>query len=147
MEVMVAGKLTPAQQAEWRERARVPLTLLGVAPREQIPALDRSAHVYFSAEPNPPCPNSDIEALACGPPVAGFATGALPELVTGDAGRLVPYGGDPWKLDPPDVPALARAVTEILRDQPRFRAAARRHAEQAFGLDKMVDAYLEVLLG
>lgn len=147
MEVMVAGKMTPAQQTEWQSRARVPLTLLGVTPRERIPELDRSAHVYFSAEPNPPCPNSVIEALACGLPVAGFATGALPELVIGDSGRLAPYGGDPWKLDPPDVPALARAVAEILRDQPRFRAGARRHAEQAFGLDKMVDAYLEVLLG
>lgn len=147
MEMMVAGKLTPAQQAEWQSRARLPLTLLGVVPGGEIPALDRSAHVYFSAEPNPPCPNSVIEALACGLPVTGFATGALPELVLGDAGRLVPYGGDPWKLDPPDVPALAKAVTEILCDQPRFRAAARRHAEQAFSLDKMVDAYLEVLLG
>ncbi len=147
MEVMVAGKLTPAQHAEWKSRARLPLTLLGVTPREQIPALDRSAHVYFSAEPNPPCPNAVIEALACGLPVAGFATGALPELVVGDAGRLVPYGGDPWKLDPPDVPALAQAVTEILRDQPRFRAAARRKAEEDFGLDRMVEAYLEVLLG
>jgi glycosyltransferase involved in cell wall biosynthesis len=147
MEVMVAGKLTPAQQTEWQSRAKVPLTLLGVVPREQIPFLDRSAHIYFSAEPNPPCPNSVIEALACGLPVAGFATGALPELVSGDAGRLVPYGGDPWKLDPPDVPSLAWAAAEILGDQPRFRAAARRQAEQAFGLDKMVEAYLEVLLG
>jgi glycosyltransferase involved in cell wall biosynthesis len=147
MEVMVAGKLTPAQQTEWQSRARIPLTLLGVTPREQIPVLDRSAHVYFSAEPNPPCPNSVIEALACGLPVAGFATGALPELVIGDAGRLVPYGGDPWKLDPPDVPSLAQAVTGILRGQSRFRVAARLHAEQAFGLDTMVDAYLEVLLG
>lgn len=147
MEVVVAGKLTPAQQAEWQSRARVPLTLLGVVPREKIPFLARSAHAYFSAEPNPPCPNSVIEALACGLPVVGFATGALPELVSGDAGRLVPYGGDPWKLDAPDVPALARAVTEVLREQPRFRAAARRHAKQTFGLDTMVGAYLEVLLG
>ncbi len=147
MEVVVAAKVTETQRKEWQARARVPLTLLGVVPRERIPFLARSAHVYFSAEPNPPCPNSVIEALACGLPVTGFATGALPELVSGDAGRLVSYGGDPWKLDPPDVPALAQAVTEILRDPLRFRSAARRHAEQAFGLDKMVDAYLEVLLG
>jgi glycosyltransferase involved in cell wall biosynthesis len=147
MEVMVAGKLTSAQQTEWKSRARLPLTLLGVVPREQIPALDRSAHVYFSAEPNPPCPNAVIESMACGLPVAGFATGALPELVVGDAGRLVPYGGDAWKLDPPDVPALAQAVVEILRDQPRFRTAARRKAEDAFDLDRMVEAYLDVLLG
>lgn len=147
MEVMVAGKLTPSQMIEWRNRSPVPLTLLGVIPREQVPALDRSAHVFFSAEPNPPCPNAVIEALACGLPVAGFATGALPELVIGDSGRLTSYGGDPWKLEPPDMPALAQAVAGILQDQPRFRQGARQHAERAFGLDKMVAAYLEVLLG
>ena len=79
--------------------------------------------------------------------MAAFATGALPELVTGEAGRVVPYGGDPWKLKKPDLPALADAAAEILGDQPHFRAAARQRAEQAFGLDRMVDLYLDVLLG
>ena len=45
-------------------------------------------------------PNSVIEALACGLPVVSFDTGALPELVTPGAGRVVAYGGDPWRLDP-----------------------------------------------
>ncbi|MCS7010390.1 MAG: glycosyltransferase family 4 protein [Anaerolineales bacterium] len=147
MEVFVAAKVTAAQQKIWLGRSRVPLTFLGVVAREQIPFLDRSAHLFFSAEPNPPCPNSVIEALACGLPVIGFETGALPELVQGDAGRLVPYGGDPWKLDPPDIPSLAQATLEVLHDQARFRAAARRHAEQRFNLDSMVEAYLNVLLG
>jgi glycosyltransferase involved in cell wall biosynthesis len=80
-------------------------------------------------------------------PVAGFATGALPELVTGDSGRLVPYGGDPWKLDTPAVPALVEAAREIRQDQPRFRRAARQRAEEAFGLDQMVDRYLAIMLG
>ncbi len=59
------------------------------------------------------------------------------------AGRF--YPGDPWKLEPPNVPALADAALELLFDQPRFRAAARRHAEVAFDLERMVDSYLEVL--
>jgi glycosyltransferase involved in cell wall biosynthesis len=80
-------------------------------------------------------------------PVAAFATGALPELVTGESGRLVPYGGNPWKLERPDIPALAQAAAEIFRDQRRFCKAARQRAEEAFGLDKMVDRYLDVLLG
>ena len=88
-----------------------------------------------------------IEALACGLPVVGFATGALPELVVGEAGCLVPYGSDPWKLDPPDIPALAQAAAQVLQEQNRFRKAARAHAEQALGLDTMVEKYLEVLLG
>jgi glycosyltransferase involved in cell wall biosynthesis len=95
---------------------------------------------------NAACPNSVIEALACGLPVVAFDTGALPELVTGDAGRVVPYGGDPWTLTPPDTPALAQAAAEILIDQHRFRLAARSRAENLFNLEGMVEGYLEVLL-
>ena len=47
-------------------------TFLGVLPREQIPFLARSSHFLYSAEVNPPCPNSVIEALACGLPVVGL---------------------------------------------------------------------------
>jgi glycosyltransferase involved in cell wall biosynthesis len=96
---------------------------------------------------NAACPNSVIEAMACGLPVLAFATGALPELVTGDSGRVVPYGGDPWKLDNPDILALTEAAVEILQDQSHYRKAARQRAEEAFGMDKMVDRYLDVLLG
>ena len=147
LELMVAGRLSPDLQAEYQAKCRVPIIWAGLVPRDSIPALDRSAHLLYSGDVNAACPNSVIEAMACGLPVAAFATGALPELVTGDSGRLVPYGGDPWKLDSPGIPALVDAAIEILKDQPRFRLAARQRAEKAFGLEQMVDRYLEVLLG
>lgn len=146
MEIVVAGRVDQRSQANALKQSHVPLEFLGVIERARVPRLMRSAHLLFSAEVNPPCPNSVIEALACGLPVVGFDSGALSELVTGDAGRIVPYGGDPWKLDPPDIPALAEAAAEILRDQPRFRKAARTRAESALGADKMVDQYIKVLL-
>jgi len=147
LEMMVVGRLSPSLQTVTQKKSRVPIRWAGLVPRDQIPALDRSAHLLYSADINAACPNSVIEALACGLPVSGFATGALPELVTGDAGRLVSYGGDPWKLDPPDLPALTGAAAEILQNNAHFRAAARQRAKEAFGLDKMVDRYLDVLLG
>jgi len=103
--------------------------------------------LLFAADINAACPNSTIEALACGLPVVAFDTGALHELVSGDAGRVVAYGGNPWLLEPADVPGLARAANEVLVDQPRFRQGARRRAEEAFGLDTMVEGYLTCLLG
>jgi glycosyltransferase involved in cell wall biosynthesis len=106
----------------------------------------RSSHLLFSAEINPPCPNSVIEALACGLPVVGFDTGSLRELIGEQAGRLVPYGGNQWKLEPPDVPALAQAAIEVLQEQERFRKAARARAEELLSVEKMVDEYLKVLL-
>jgi glycosyltransferase involved in cell wall biosynthesis len=147
MELMVVGRLSPHAQTTFQENSPVRILWAGEVPRESIPAIDRSAHVLYSADINAACPNSVIEALACGLPVIGFATGALPELVTGDAGRLVPYGGDPWKLEPPDIPTLAASAAEILQNNMHFRQSARRRAEEAFGLDMMVDRYLDVLLG
>jgi glycosyltransferase involved in cell wall biosynthesis len=123
------------------------LTWRGIVRREEIPAIDRSAHLLFSADLNAACPNSVIEALACGLPVVSFATGSLPELLEGDAGLVVPWGSNFWKLEPADIPMLTQAARRILREQEYFRSAARARAEAVFGLDRMVERYLDVLLG
>jgi glycosyltransferase involved in cell wall biosynthesis len=119
---------------------------MGSVPRERIPEIMCSAHLFFSADLHPACPNSVIEAMACGLPVVAFDTGAVKELVIGDAGRVVPYGSNSWNIEPPDVPALAQAAHDILKDQPHFSRAARTHAESTLGLDQMVESYLKALL-
>ena len=72
------------------------------------------------------------EALACGTPVAGFASGAVPELVDDAVGRLAPAG---------DVPSLAAAILEARHLD---RGACRRHALDRFSLETMVDRYTDV---
>ena len=120
---------------------------LGVVDHARIPELDRSAHLLFSADVNAACPNSVIEAMACGLPVLGFDTGSLAELVQGDAGKVVPYDGDVWRLEKPSTVGLTKAAQEILLDQQRFRQSAREVAEACFGLDQMTERYLDVLTG
>lgn len=146
VEIVVAGGVDEATRRKVKQVSKVPVNFLGTLPREQIPFQVRSSHFLYSAEVNPPCPNSVIESLACGLPVVGFDSGSLRELVSDEAGVIVPYGADPWKLETPNVPALADAVGEVLCDQPRYRQAARKRAESALGVDEMVDAYLKVLL-
>ncbi|MFN8414429.1 MAG: glycosyltransferase family 4 protein [Anaerolineales bacterium] len=144
MEVVVAGKVDDATQQKLQ--TTIPIKFLGTIPREDIPQLARSCHMMYCAEVNPPCPNSVIEALACGLPVVGFDSGSLKELVGEDAGRVVPYGSNPWKLETPHIAPLAESAEEILSKPEQFRAAARRRAESILGLDSMVDSYLKVLL-
>lgn len=144
MEVVVAGVVDEATQQKLQ--SKVPVKFLGTVPRADIPKLARSSHIMYCAEVNPPCPNSVIEAMACGLPVIGFDSGSLKELVKDDAGCIVPYGANPWKLETPDIETLASSAGEVLEKQNQFRAAARRRAESAFGLDQMVESYLKVLL-
>lgn len=146
IELMVAGKVTPALKAEWDQKSNIPIQWVGLVARERIPELDRSAHLLYSADLNAACPNAVIEAMACGLPVLAYDTGALAELVSEEAGRIVPYGGDPWQLEPPDIPAMASAAVEIINNQERMRPAARKQAEDLFALDTMVDKYLQVLI-
>lgn len=72
------------------------------------------------------------EALACGTPVAAYARGALPEILTTAVGALARPG---------DTHDLARAVRAARRLD---RRAARRHAEEHCSLTAMVDAYERV---
>ncbi|MEU3458856.1 glycosyltransferase [Streptomyces sp. NPDC006733] len=80
-----------------------------------------------------------LDALCCGTPVVGTRTGALPELVGGDAGILVP---------PADPRALARALVEAAAELPLRQPAAlaartRRHfGPQAVGA-RLATVYTE----
>jgi len=146
IELCIVGRVDRRTKNKLQRQTTFRVRFLDAIAREQIPWIMRSSHLLFSAEVNPPCPNSVIEALACGLPVIGFDTGSLSEIVPGDAGRLAAYGANPWKLQKPDISALEHVAVEVLEDQPRFRNAARQQAELRLGLDKMVDEYLKILL-
>jgi glycosyltransferase involved in cell wall biosynthesis len=145
VELLVAGLVSDDLVTRWSKQTDFPLIWAGLVAPGGIPELLNAAHILFSADINPACPNAVIEALACGTPVLGFDTGSLIELVTGESGMVVPYGGNPWKLEKPDIHALAEGANLILNRQTIFRAAARARAESAFGLDSMVEAYMQVL--
>jgi len=85
------------------------------------------------------CPNSVLEALACGRPAVGFRVSGLRDLVTeGVDGLLVP---------PFDVRALASALQPLLED-PRRAAemgrAGREKVEDRLGLTAWARRYLEL---
>ncbi len=145
LELMVVGEASERLIAEINTNKGVWVTWCGVVPRREIPAIDRGAHLLFSTDLNAACPNSVIEALACGTPVLAYDTGALSELVRDGAGRVVPYGADHWQLEEPEITPLAAACIDILQNNPTYRANARKRAESVFSLDEMVENYLAAL--
>ena len=56
--------------------------------------------------------------------MTGFDTGALKD-VTGEAGIIVPYGADPWKLEQPHTAPLIDAAEQLIRENTNFRLEAR----------------------
>ncbi len=145
VELMVAGKVPQSIIEKITSQTDIWITWAGIIPRDQIPFLDRSAHLLFSADLNAACPNSVIEALACGLPVIAYSTGSLPEILRNDAGRTAPYGTNYWELEPPEVGLLVDGAMEIINNLPHFQNQARIQAENMFSLDFMVDEYLKIL--
>jgi glycosyltransferase involved in cell wall biosynthesis len=81
---------------------------------------------------------SVAEAMACGRPVLGVASGSLPELI-GDAGVMAP---------PENPVAFACLLAELLDDEPRqivLGAAARQRVLERFRLERMLSAYVHLV--
>lgn len=146
VELVIASKVPSSMMASIPPYPNLTINWLGVVPLEDIAALDRGSHLFFSAEINAACPNTVMEAMACGTPVLSFASGSLPELVQGDAGKIVEYGSNYWELEEPDFSAIAQAGLDILNHQARYRKGARKRAEDLFDMHAMAHKYLEVLL-
>lgn len=116
---------------------------LGPVEGHKVPHIFNGS-IYFSLDVNPACPNTVIEALACGVPVVAFDTGALNELVPSKCGVVVPYGSDPWALETPDVEALIEAINGIRRSYDEYSEAARQHAVATFDIKVVFERYLAV---
>jgi len=130
----------PAFARRLEARAAAPgstrIALPGFVPDGAM-ALDVLA---FTATAPDPFPLAVLEAMAAGVPVVAFALGGVPEaVIDGETGFLVA---------PEDVDGVARALDELVEDpalRGRLGFAAARRARERFPIERVADAYLEVL--
>ncbi|WP_348787841.1 glycogen synthase [Leifsonia sp. NPDC080035] len=110
-------------------------------PNDELRAALSASTVFVCPSIYEPLGIVNLEAMACGLPVVGTATGGIPEvIVDGVTGRLVPIqqlqDGTGTPTDPEGfVRDLAAALTEVVGDPERaarMGEAGRRRAEQEF---------------
>ncbi len=106
----------------------------------------QSAHVFLYTHQNPPCPNTIIEAMACGLPICGVADGAMTEITKpGVNSELIPAHGHAfYEKRQLDLTAFADNIYKIMNNQPSYRLNSREIAEERFRIEPMIRQYVEV---
>ena len=147
VEIFILGDVPLQEQKKWEKRTEVKMEFKGIVDHEQIIVLEQSSHLIYTTELNAACPNSVIEAMACGLPVIGYKTGSIEELLGEEGGISVPYGSDHWKIGPADIGGLIQAGIKVLQNEDNYRQTARKRAERLFNVETMVESYLEFING
>ncbi|HEY5706490.1 MAG TPA: glycosyltransferase family 4 protein [Terrimicrobiaceae bacterium] len=131
-----------------REIARVGLeravTVLSSFTQDEAAELYRRHHILLHPKYLDPCPTVVIEALSCGLPVIGSASGGLPEMVAPSCGALIPAPLSWEKLMTPTGEELATAVESLLPRLKEAAIAARAHAEANFDGTKWVERHATI---
>jgi glycosyltransferase involved in cell wall biosynthesis len=106
--------------------------LLGLLERSEYLKLMRNAKAFlFPIQWEEPFGLVLIESMACGTPVIGFRRGSVPEIVKdGKTGFIA--------KDINDAVGCVKRIEDIERRE------CRRHAENKFGIDKMIDNHVDV---
>lgn len=142
--LVLAGTLTQEMKRVFSKYERSGyVKYIGRIPNEKLPFYERGADLFMFSTPNPFCPNSVIEALACGLPVAVYDTGAMRELVGEDAGVLAEHKSDDlWRFSNPDPQKLAQAALKIQKHNKKYKRAARNRAVKLFSIKKISKQYI-----
>lgn len=115
--------------------------ITGPYQREEAPDLYRRADILVHTKYKDPCPTVVIEAMACGLPVVGSASGGMPELVGNEGGILLPVPETWDEIPVPDAEALADAVRKIEADLPRWSLQARERAVARFDVSPWLEGH------
>lgn len=149
------AKLTVAGWVEDGARARTEklivdqglsrdVSFTGSFTQAEAPAIYRAADAYVMLKHQDPCPNTVLEALACGLPVLYSATGGVPELVGDDAGIGLHCGESFEEQLVPEVQDIGSGMLEIASRAETFTRAARIRAVERFDISHWITRHREV---
>ncbi len=148
----ILAEVTAGVEALQRERTGV-VWIDRLLPQHELAAVLTAGTVFVCPSVYEPLGIVNLEAMACGLPVVGTATGGIPEVVAdGVTGRLVPIDqatdGTGTPIDPDRFVAdLARTLTEVLSDPglaAQMGRAGRDRAEEMFSWSQIATRTREI---
>jgi starch synthase len=151
----ILAEVTELVEALQKERSGV-VWIDRLLPQPELSAVLTAGTVFVCPSVYEPLGIVNLEAMACGLPVVGTATGGIPEVVAdGVTGRLVPIDqltdGTGTPTDPEVFVAdLARTLTEVLADPDRaaeMGRAGRVRAEEMFSWGQIAASTREIYAG
>jgi glycosyltransferase involved in cell wall biosynthesis len=114
----------------------------GLIPHEELPAWYNKMDCLVHPIPGDSCPNTVIEALACGIPVVTLGEGGAAELV-GDAGIDVP--GSLTDFSDDRLEEIVEAIRKVLASRTLYTSRARNRAVNYFNIVEVAAQYLEAM--
>ncbi len=120
------------------------VTLTGPYTQTQAPTLYTSCDAYLLLTHNDVCPNSALEAMACGIPVIHTSTGGTPELV-GKAGAMIETPESWERPSIPDARAVAQAMITVASNHSLLASLARQRAIEKFDIAHWIRRHTEVI--
>lgn len=115
--------------------------ILGPYTQETAPKIYRGADVYVMTKYLDPCPNTVIEAMACGLPILYSASGGVPELAGDEAGIGLPVPEDWEEIHVPTAEAIAEGMLSIVDLRHSMGQAARARAEAKFNIRNWIERH------
>ncbi|GFE64895.1 glycosyltransferase family 4 protein [Litoreibacter roseus] len=112
------------------------VVLKGHVSPDQLRTALSEAEVFAMPSRGEGMPLALIEALACGCPAVATDVGGIPDVLTQDAGRVVPRE---------NVPALADALSEALSGAAHYTRQGARARAEAFSHTACYDQYAQLI--
>ena len=119
-ELVVFGQI----KSDIKQQMPVPIHSLGYLTNgEKIATLYNAVDLFVTSSLDENLPNTIMEAMACGTPCVGFATGGIPEMIDHlQNGYVAEYksaedlaNGIRWVLEHPDKDSLSKACVEKVK--------------------------------
>jgi len=148
-ELMIAGWIEPAvraaaENAAARMKLQDVVLFSGPYTQEDAPEIYRQGDIYIMTKYMDPCPNTVLEAMACGLPVVYSRSGGVPELVGEEAGVGVDVPVDWDRVHSPGTEELGQAMLHAVSHQGRLSENARRRAIAHFDIQDWIGAHRRI---